>query len=127
MKGEVSNIRPTQTLTLEFEDETTKELKFNANTIMLLDAEFEDGSMGILIKSIKKPYLEGSKIVYVGLKSCDEDMTYEIAKQITTQLDTATIMEIITMANDSVSPAENNKKKATLTQKELEIISRIFK
>lgn len=121
------NVRPTQSITLEFEDGIKKELKFNAYTMLILDEEFEDGSMTILVKAIKKPYLDGSKIIYAGLKSCDETTTYEEAKKITTMLDIPTILEIITLANDSVTPTENNKKKATLTQEELEILSQIFK
>lgn len=127
MKRKVSNIRPAQTLTLEFEDGIKKDLKFDARTIFTLDEEFEDGSMVILVSAIKKPYLHGSKIVYAGLKACDEDVTYEEAKKITTRLDVGTIMEIITMANDSVTPKEDNKKKVTLTKEELEILSQIFK
>ncbi len=127
MKRKVSNIRPTKSLTLEFEDGIEKELKFNAYTIFILDEEFEDGSLPILLKAIKKPYLDGSKVIYAGLKACDETMTYEEAKSITTTLDIPTIMEIVKMANDSVTPTENNKKKATLTQEELEVLSQIFK
>lgn len=127
MKRKVSNIRPAQIFTLEFEDEVKKVLKFDARTIFILDEEFEDGSMVILVKAIKKPYLDGSKVIYAGLKACDEDMTYEEAKKITTMLDVGTIMEIVTMANESVTPIENNKKKATLTSEELEILSQIFK
>lgn len=127
MKRKISNIRPTQTITLEFEDGIEKELKFNAYTIFILDEEFEDGSLPLLVKAIKKPYLDGSKIIYAGLKACDETITYEEAKKITTMLDVGTILEIITMANDSVTPIENNKKKATLTQEELKILSQIFK
>lgn len=126
MKRKVKNVRPTQTLTLEFEDEISMDLKFNAYTIMLLDEEFEDGSIGILYKAIKKPYAEGSKVVYAGLKSCNEDITYEEARNITTMLDMQTIMEIINMANDSVSP-EDNKKKVTLSKEEIEILGQIYK
>ena len=121
------NVRPTQTLTLGFEDGIKKELKFNAYTMMLLDEEFEDGSMVIIVKAIKKPYLEGSKVVYVGLKACDETVTYEEAKKITTMLDVSTIMEIVAMANDSVAPNEGSKKKVTLTQADLEVLNQIFK
>lgn len=127
MRRKVKNIRPTQTLELEFEDGIIKQLKFNVYTIMLLDEEFEDGSMGVLIKAIKKPYLEGSKIIYAGLKSCDETMTYEKAKEITTMLDATTIMEIVAMANESVSSEDHDKKKATLSKEELEILGQIFK
>lgn len=127
MKRKISNIRPTQTITLEFEDGIEKELKFNACTIFILDEEFEDGSLPLLVKAIKKPYLDGSKIIYAGLKACDKTITYEEAKKITAMLDVGTILEIITMANDSVTPTEDNKKKATLTQEELKILSQIFK
>lgn len=127
MKKKISNIKPTQTITLEFEDGIEKELKFNAYTIFTLDEEFEDGSLPLLVKAIKKPYLDGSKIIYAGLKACDETITYEEAKKITTMLDVGTILEIVTMANDSVTPTENNKKKATLTKEELKILSQVFK
>lgn len=127
MKRKISNIKPTQTLTLEFEDGIEKELKFNAYTMLILDEEFEDGSMVIIVKAIKKPYLEGSKVIYAGLKACDETVTYEEAKKVTTMLDINTILEIVAMANDSVTPTENNKKKATVTQAELEVLSQIFK
>ena len=127
MKRKVSNVRPTQTITLEFEDGIKKELKFNTYTMFLLDEEFGDGSMVLLVKAIKKPYLDGSKIIYAGLKACDETVTYEEAKKITTTLDVGTILEIIKLANDSVTPVENGKKKPTLTQEELKILSQIFK
>lgn len=121
------NVRPTQTLTLEFEDGIKKELKFNAYTMLILDEEFEDGSLAILVKAIKKPYLDGSKVIYAGLKACGETVTYEEAKKITTMLDITTIMEIIKIANESVIPTENGKKKAILTREELEILNQIFK
>lgn len=127
MKRKVSNVRPTKSITLEFEDGVKKELKFNTYTMFLLDEEFEDGSMVLLVKAIKKPYLEGSKIIYAGLKTCDEEITYEEAKKITASLDINTIMEIIKLANDSVTPIESGKKKPTLTQEELKILSQIFK
>lgn len=121
------NVRPTQSIILEFEDGVKKELKFNAYTMLILDEEFEDGSMVLLVKAIKKPYLDGSKVIYAGLKSCDENVTYDEAKKITTMLDINTILEIVTMANDSVTPVENDKKKVMLTQGELEMLSQIFK
>lgn len=127
MKKKISNIRPTKTITLEFEDGIEKELKYNAHAIYILDEEFEDGSLPILVKSIKKPYLDGSKVIYAGLKACDAEMTYEKAKEITTMLDVGTILEIVTIANDSVTPTESDKKKPTLTKEELEILSQIFK
>lgn len=127
MKKKISNIKPAKTLTLEFEDGVIKELKFNAYTMFILDEEFEEGSMNLLVQSIKKPYLHGSKIIYAGLKCCNDDVTYEEAKQITTSMDITTILEIITLASDSVTVEEKGKKKATLTKQELEILSQIFK
>lgn len=78
------SVRPTRHLSLEFEDGVKKDLKFNSYTMMLLDEEFEDGCLVILVKAIKKPYQEGSKIVYAGLKTCDEKVTFEEAKGIVT-------------------------------------------
>lgn len=127
MKKKVSNIRPAKTLTLEFEDGVTKELKFNTYTMLILDEEFEEGSMNLLVQSIKKPYLHGSKIIYAGLKACNDDITYAEAKEIATSMDIATILEIITLASDSVTVEEKGKKKATLTKEELEMLSQIFK
>lgn len=127
MKRKISNIRPARTMDLEFEDGIVKKLKFNTYTIFILDQEFEEGSMPILINSIKKPYAEGSKVVYAGLKAIDEEITYEEAKKITTLLDVGTILEIVAMANESIVPEENDKKKATLTEEELKILSQIFK
>lgn len=127
MKRKISNIKPAKTLTLEFEDGVLKELKFNTNTIFILDQEFEEGSMPILINSIKKPYAEGSKVIYAGLKSADEEVTYEEAMKITTLLDIGTILEIVGMANESITPTEKDKKKVTLTEEELQILGQIFK
>lgn len=126
MKRKISNIKPAKTLSLEFENGTVKNLKFNTYTMFILDQEFEEGSMSILINSIKKPYAEGSKVVYAGLKAVDEEITYDEAKKITTMLDVNTIIEIVGMASDSVV-VEKDKKKATLTQEELNLLGQIFK
>lgn len=117
MKKKISNTRPIQTLSLEFEDGVTKELKFCNYTLLILDEEFEEGSLNIVINALKKPYANGSKLLYAGMKSIDENITLEDAKRIIVNIDINTLVEIIQIAYDGLYGGQETEKKS---QKEVQ-------
>lgn len=104
------NVKPAKTITLEFEDGIKKELKFNAYSMMILDDEFEEGSLKTLAGVIKKPFANGAKIIYSGMKAVDENVTLEEAKNITANLSIEEIMDITNIAADSVVTEDSKKK-----------------
>lgn len=104
------NVKPAKTITLEFEDGVKKELKFNAYSMMILDDEFEEGSLKILAGVVTKPFANGARIIYSGMKALDENVTLEEAKKITANLSIEEIMDITNKAADSVVTEDSKKK-----------------
>lgn len=123
------NIKPVKAITLEFEDGVKKELKFNAYSMMILDDEFEEGSLKTLAGVVKKPFANGAKIIYSGMKAIDENVTLEEAKNITANLSIEEIMDITNMAADSVVTEDSKKKLSNMdiTQEQTTVMMQLLR
>ncbi len=102
------NVKPIERLTLEFADGDTRDAKFSAYAMMVLDDEF-GGFKNLFEQAKEKPFLCGAKLLYAGMKSCDESMTIEFAKKITTQLSVDDILQIFDFAADTIGEDEEKK------------------
>lgn len=123
------NTRPIKTLKLEFDDGIIREVKFSNYAIMLLDEEFEEGSMKILANAFFKPFLNGAKLLYAGMKACDENVTYDEAKKIASEMDVDAITTIIEIASQSVIRDTDKKKLKNMQvdKKQLQMILSLLK
>lgn len=94
------NVKPIETLTFEFEDGKTVDLKFSAYAMMILDDEFEGFSK--LFETAKdKLFSNGAKLFYAGMKACNEEVTLDTAKQIVMKMNSADILEVFMFAQDT--------------------------
>lgn len=87
-------VKPIEKIQLEFVDGTTKDIVFSAAAVAILDEEF-DGVLNLVKNVSSKPYEIGSKIIYAGMKVCDENVTLDDVKALSTQLPFEVIMELI--------------------------------
>lgn len=112
MNKKIITTKPVKPLTLEFEDGVKKEVKFCNYTLMLLDEEFEEGSLNIILNALKKPYANGSKLIYAGMKAIDDTVTLEDVKKIVVGMDINTLIEIIQFAYENLYGGQTQEKKS---------------
>ncbi|WP_315122341.1 hypothetical protein [uncultured Clostridium sp.] len=87
-------MKDVEKIELEFADKTVKEILFNSRSVAVMDEEFE-GVFKVMAKIHSHPYEVGSKVVYAGMKVCDEDITFEEVKALTAKMPFDVIMELI--------------------------------
>jgi glutamate 5-kinase len=97
--------KPIETLAIEFVDGTVKELKFSAYAMMVLDEEFE-GFIAIAKEAKTKPFINGAKLLYVGVKAVDEKFTYNDAKRLVVNMSVEDIAEIFTFATETLGSTD---------------------
>lgn len=119
--------RPIQTLSLEFEDGKTKDLKFTNYTVAILDEEFEEGSMNIIFNSFKKPYLYGTRIIYAGMKTVDETVKFDDVKRLVVEMDFATLFEIMQFAIENLYGSQEENQKKTMNNAAMKQAQEILK
>lgn len=95
------NVKPIETLKIEFEDGQVHKCRFSAYAMMVLDDEF-DGFQKVFNESEEKPFSAGAKLLYAGMKACDEDVDLDYAKTIITHLSIANIMQLFGFAKDTL-------------------------
>jgi hypothetical protein len=103
------NVKPIETLTIEFEDGESKQAKFSAYAMMILDDEFE-GFKKLFESAKEKPFSCGAKLLYAGLKACDEDITIDKAKAIVTKMGVTDILDVFNFAADTFGVSDDLKK-----------------
>jgi len=105
------NVKPLETLTLEFQDGKTWQAKFSAYAMMILDDEF-DGFKSLFESAKEKPFSCGAKLLYAGMKACDEDITLDICKKIITNMSVENIIEVFNFAAKTFGVSDELKKTA---------------
>ena len=110
------NVKQVETIQIAFEDGVTKNCKFSAYTMGILEEEF-GGFEKVFRGAQLKPFSNGAKLLYAGMKSCDEEVTLDEAKQITKNMDVDAIIELFMYAKDSIEVAEEKKQKAPVAKK----------
>ncbi|WP_053957166.1 hypothetical protein [Inediibacterium massiliense] len=118
MKMKVKTM-PIENITLEFEDGVTRSIKFCNYAFAILDEEFEEGSIKILVNAIMKPYKFGAMLLYGGMKSIDNNITLKEAEEITTKLPYESIKTIIEKALKVFSAEKGDGKKLTKEQEKM--------
>jgi hypothetical protein len=93
--------RPIETLTLEFKDGSTRDLKFSAYALFVLDDEFE-GFVAVVESAKVKPFLSGAKLLYAGSKAIDNSFTYEDAKKLIVNMSVEDIANILIFMKESM-------------------------
>lgn len=86
---------PIETIELEFNDNVTKKLLFNTKAVKIIESEFEGGVFGVSREVYNKPYESGAKIVYAGMKVCDDNITFDEVKALILQLPFSVITELV--------------------------------
>jgi hypothetical protein len=108
------NTKPIETLTIEFVDRTTRELKFGALAMCILDEEYE-GFIAIANDAKVKPFLSGAKLIYAGAKAIEIEkdgeskITYNDAKRLIVNMtveDIAGIFEFATVTMGEQKPQQ---------------------
>lgn len=127
MNKKIITTKPVKPLTLEFEDGKTKDLKFTNYTVAILDEEFEEGSMSIIFNSFKKPYQNGCKLIYAGMKTVDETVKFDDVKRIVVNMDIPTLFEIIQFAIDNLYGYPEKKQKKMMDKATMKMAQEILK
>lgn len=112
------NVKPIETLKLEFEDGLTHECKFSAYAMMILDEEFE-GFIKLFEQAQEKPFEAGAKLLYAGMQACDEDVDLEYSRRIVSYLSISNILDIFDFAKKTLQMETeeiNSKKKVKKPQ-----------
>jgi len=104
------NVRPIETLGLEFEDGTIKECKFSAYAMMILDEEYE-GFSKVFDDAENKPFLSGAKLLYAGMKACGNDVTFEDAKNVVCNMTVESIIDLFYFAASTIEIKDEKKLK----------------
>lgn len=111
-----NNIKPIETLTIEFVDGTSRVLKFGALGMFILDDEFE-GFIQIANDAKTKPFLAGAKLIYAGAKAIeiekngDSTFTYNDAKKLIVNMTVDDIAEIFEFATKTMGEQRPQQKK----------------
>lgn len=103
------NVKPVETLGLEFEDGSIKECKFTAHALMLLEEEF-DGFQNAFTEAKEKPFSAGSKLLYVGLKTCNENTTFEEARELAINMSIDNIFDLFQFVSSTINIDEKKYK-----------------
>ncbi|GKX29010.1 hypothetical protein SH1V18_14900 [Vallitalea longa] len=106
------NVKPIETLGLEFEDGTIKKCKFSAYAMMILDEEY-DGFTKTFKDSQNTPFLSGAKLLYAGMKACGDDVTFEDAKVVASNMTVESILDLFEFAANTIKV---DKKKYKIPQ-----------
>ena len=109
------NVKPIEVIALEFEDGVQKNCKFSAKAMMILDDEFE-GFKKTFSDAKEKPFSAGAKLLYAGLKVCDEDITFDAAQKIAVNLSVENILELFILASESFGDFDNKALKKTISE-----------
>lgn len=94
-------VKPIETLKLEFEDGVTHNCKFSAYAMMVLDEEFE-GFQEVFKQSQDKPFKAGAKLLYAGMKSCNEDVDIEYSRRVISHLSIQNIIQLFDFAKNTL-------------------------
>lgn len=110
------NVKPVETLVLEFSDGVTREAKFTTQAMFILSEEF--GGFEKVFKNVRKnPFESGAKILYAGMKVCNPDITFKEVGNIVSELPIGAVMEIYNMALESFGDFGTDLKKTMLSSK----------
>lgn len=104
------NVRPIETLGLEFEDGTIKECKFSAYAMMILDEEYE-GFTKVFEDAQNKPFLSGAKLLHAGMKACGNDVTFEDVKIVVYNMTVESILDLFDFAASTIEIKDKKKLK----------------
>ena len=99
------SIRPIQETILEFLDGTKLKMKFDVQAMMHFEDE-EIGGIDALAKIKNQPEV-CAIILYVGTVSNAQDMTLKKARELVSQMDIATISEIIKIFMEDTGSTNN--------------------
>lgn len=102
------NVKPVTELELIFEDGKSLTLKFDVEALTHFN-DFEDGMQGFL-KDKSTPEI-CAKIVYIGGSSHNDNLDINEARKIVSNMDPATITEIIYEFNESMGVTQNEAQK----------------
>ncbi|MGD9700673.1 hypothetical protein [Acinetobacter sp.] len=108
--GKRINVKPAEILKIEFEDGTSRDCKFTAYAMMILDEEFE-GFQQVFRSAEKKPFSAGAKLLYAGMKACDDTVTYDEAKKIACNMSINNILDLFEFAAATIEVDTEKKKK----------------
>jgi hypothetical protein len=125
-KFKVVNTKPNESIGFELEDGVIKECKICSLAFAILDEEFQEGCVKILMQSFNKPYINVPKIIYAGIKVCDDDINYEQVCAMTRKIELDNIMEIATIALDKFGTDEKKSKSKTTTKKQEKMMKQII-
>jgi hypothetical protein len=103
------NVKPVETLGIEFEDGTIKKCRYTAYAMMLLEEEFE-GFKKAFDEAKEKPFAAGAKLLYVGMKVCDENITFDKAKQMACKMSIENILDLFVFVNETINIDEKKYK-----------------
>lgn len=112
------NVKPIKTLGIKFEDNKTYSCKFSAYAMLVLDEEF-GGFQKVFEEVQVKPFLGGAKLLYAGMRACNEDVDFEYAKKLITHLSIEDITELNKFAANTLEfevEKINSKKKVKKPQ-----------
>jgi len=119
--------KPIEKIVLEFENTNDNvELLYNNFAFATLDEEFENGSISILLNSFKKPYGEGWKVIYAGMKAIDNSVTHQKAKNIISSIEYMDIVEILEKVLSFFGGEENEKKQKEVSQKDIQRVLKML-
>ncbi|SDL20689.1 hypothetical protein [Natronincola ferrireducens] len=102
------SVKPVERIELEFADGTKKDILFSAASVATLDEEF-DGALKVVSKIQTQPYETGAKIIYAGMKVCDDSITLDEVKALTVEMPFDIIMELIEEFTNNLSKTMNKK------------------
>ena len=102
--------KPIETIGIELEDEVVKECKFSALAMAYLDEEFE-GFTAIFKDAQNRPFKNGSKLLYCGLKVCNPDVTMEEARALISNMSIDNIIDLFEFVADTIEVDKEKKKR----------------